>query len=473
MYPVSSAFKAAVNAPQRYFKGVAKIYLDGEDHPPLILTDNEISSFTVLEDMASNSQLPLSFIGANELTISIKNEGGEFSPHNEDGPHFGKLVPEVLIEVFLYLEIAPDSFEEIPMGRYWTGEWKAPYSSLTTTVTCYDMLYKIKQLPIPQLPIFFRKRVRDVLKALFHALGLVENVDYVLQASLLQPVSLGWLDGQRVYDALEEITVAGACVIGVDKQGKIFVRSIYTFVENDMPLTGHEQVIAPETELNYLKAFTTAEVLFKIPSIRTNVTEVLSVSSLTIRPGLNEFTGLVFNTTPVAAVTNIAVTGGRGITIEEASTGTRFLNVQIRSTHTQTQEVRLEAYGHLFARADTNVAFPAKATDKMLIIDNSLIQDRQVALEYKAVLQNFLDTPTTQILTEIRGNPAIELFDVISYENPYDYLPQKDILPIRFYYTYDGALSCQMQAITKESLVIHDWVYMSPGLYARALRGGI
>lgn len=473
MYPVSNNFKTAVNAPQRYFTCEVKIYLDGEDQPPLILGDTEISSFSVLEDMTGSSYQPLSFIGSNELSLSINNEGGLFTPHNESSPYYGKLVPEILVEVFLKLEVMEDVFETVPMGKYWTGEWKAPYSTLSTSVTCYDRLYKIKQLPIPLLPIFYKKTLRDVVKAVFTALGMVENVDYVLEAPLSQQISLGWVDGNTMIDVLETITVAGACVIGMDKQGKVFVRSSYQFMESGVAFSGHEQVIAPETELNYLKSYTKAEVLFKIPSIRTSITEVLSISSLTINPGRNEFAGIKFSSTPVAAVTSIAVTGGKGVTIESAETGTKFLSIVIISTHNNVQEVKLEAYGHLFARADTDVAFPATAMDKMIVVDNSLIQSRQVAMEYKAVLQNYLDTPTTQINTEIRGNPAVELFDVVSYQNPYDYLPEKEIVPTRFVYTYDGALTCSMLAITKDSLTVHDWVFMSPGLYTRVVRGGI
>ena len=472
MYPVSNEFNQKVNAPQRSFTARVEVYLDGEEEAPMILSDAEIVSFTVLEDMNSTADSPLSFVGANELSLSIKNENGEFSPHNEESPHNGKLLPEVKVKAFLLLEISENTYEEVPMGVYWTGEWKAPYSGLTTTVTCYDLLYKLKQLPIPQLPIFFKKTIKDVTKTLFNALGLIENEDYVIEAALAQRVPLGWLDGNRVADAFVTITEAGACTIGIDKQGKIFIRSLYQFNESNVAFTGHEQVMTPETELNYLKAYNKAEVLYKVPSIRSTVTEVMSVSTLIVQPGLNEYTGFVFSSIPVAAVTNIAITNGRGIEIQSASTGTRYLNFTLWSNHSQEQEVRLTVHGHLFNRADTDVAYPTQPEDKILIVDNALIQSKQVALEYRAVLQNFLDTPKMYINTDLRGNPAVEVMDVVSYENPYDYLGQKDIIPTRMFYTYDGALTCSMQAITKESLTVHDWVFLSPGMYARVIRGG-
>lgn len=464
MIPVSDAYKSAINADVRNIKPRVLVYFDGDSQPPAEFNEDTVVDIHLLEETRAESDNPLGLVSANEITISFKNDDRAFTPTNQASPYYGKLRPNTLVRAYLNLETSADVLEYIPLGVFRTGDWSAPSGSVEATVTCYDKLYEIGQKDVPMLPVIADTTIYAIFEMLFQALGLTPS-DYEIDISLNQKIALGWLPKGKVRDVIQILAVAGNCTVTADRYARIRVRSNFVSGDPVAILTDNDQIITAENPQRYLDTYSAVKVNYKLPYLKESAS-LLKVESLAIPHGGITLQEIEFMTGPVASVDQVRLVGAKNATVGTVQFGAWSITVQITNTgpdETVTLEVTGRAVDMITSiyTAEDSTAITAFGR-KELRIDNEMIQSLDVARLYANSLLQYVRDPAVKFHLDIRGDPAIEVGDIVQIQNPTDKIGTVNVVPIRFNLDYDGALSAMMEA--RKPIIPVDWVFGCPGL---------
>lgn len=451
MIPVSDACLVAINADQRFIQPKIEVYFDGDNQPPITFGEDDITGIYLLEEACAESDNPLGLVSANEITIGFDNSARIFTPTNQGSPYYGKygkLRPNILIKVWLGIEISSNTFEYIPLGVFRTGDWTAPSSTVEAVVTCYDRLYEIGQKDAPMLPVVADTTIYAMFEMLFFALGLGTG-DYIIDTSLNQKINLGWLPNSNVQDALQVLAVAGNCSVATDRYGRIIVRSNLTGGSPVAALTDNDQIINSENPQRYLDTYSAVKVSYKMPYIK-EVESLLTVENLEIPPGETVLQDVEFTVGPVVSIDQVRLLGATNSSITNVKFGAWSITIQITNTGAS-ETVTLEVTGRAVDEiASTYTAQDSEAVaifgQKELKIDNSLIQSLGVAKQYATALLKYISDPYALFDLEVRGNPALEIGDTVTIEDNINKIGTVNVTPFRFEIEYDGALRAKIGA---------------------------
>jgi hypothetical protein len=465
MIPVSDAYRTAVNADERSHVARVLVYFDGDNNPPVVFEDEGITKISLLEESHAESGNPLGAVSSNELTVGFDNSDRAFTPTNEGSPYYGKLRPNILVRAHLGLETSAGVFEYVPLGVFRTGDWSAPSGSVEATVTCYDRLYELGEKDVPMLPVRRNTTIYKMFEALFKALGLDSGDDYEIDISLNQRIVLGWLPKGKVRDALQVLAVAGNCNVTSSRHGQIAVRSNFASGEPVTVLTDNDQVVTAENPQRYLDTYSAVKVAYKMPYLKKS-TSLLKIESLAVPHGGITLQEIEFTSGPVATVDQVRLIGARHAKVNNIRFGAWSITIQIINTGSD-ETVTLEVTGRTVDMINSTYAAEDAASiagigRKELSIDNVLIQSLSVAKEYAASLLFYVNDPVVKFSLNIRGDPSLEVGDIINLQDITDKIGTVNVVPIRFTLDYDGALSAQMEA--RKPIVPVDWVFVSPGL---------
>ncbi|OPX88126.1 MAG: hypothetical protein A4E53_02143 [Pelotomaculum sp. PtaB.Bin104] len=447
MITVTPQFTAAINADTRYIKPRVEFYFDGDGNPPVVFDEDEITSINLLEESRAESGNPIGLVSANEVTISLNNSSRVFTPTNTSSPYYDKLRPKVKVKPYLRVRTAtdPEVWEEIPLGVFRTGDWSAQASSIEATVTCYDRLYDLVEKDIPMIPVKKDTTVKAMFEALFSALGLAP-VEYDVDASLTQAIGRGWFDNNKVRDGLNALAVAGNCDVTMSRYDIVRVRPNVVSGDAVAIFTDDNQIVSGDNPQRYLETYSAVKVKYRVPFTKASDV-VLKIEDLTIQTGTTTLTPLSFTTGPVMTINQVKLTGAVNSKVTDISHGAWTMTVVIENTgvaETVTLEVfsqAIDAVGAEYTETDPGALF-----DKTLTIENSLIQSEAAAQAYAQGLLNYVKDPSATFSFNIRGNPAIELIDILRVLDPADKIPDVKVVPTRLQLQYDGALSGQMEA---------------------------
>lgn len=468
MITVTDVYKTAIDADSRHITPLVKVYFDGITATEF--TGDEIVSINLLEEANADADNPLGAISSNEITITFDNTSRDFTPTNTIGVYYGKLKPNVKVVPYLGLELPDTTFEYVPLGIFRTGDWSSPSSNLEATVTGYDKLYEIGDEDVPMLPVKLNTTIYGMFEMLFTTLGLTPS-EYNIDSSLSQQIAIGWLPKGKVKEALQYLAVAGNCNVTTDRYGVIQVRNNFVLGDAVATITDGNQIITAENPQKYLDVYNSVKVNYKVPELKPQAS-LVKTESLLIPNGGVILSEIEFSSGPVATIDQVRLIGAINAVITSVEYGAWSMNVQIQNPGSD-EVVTLEVLGQ--AVDIISSTFTAQDTDaivawgaKKLEIDNQLIQGLDVARLYANSLLQYVTDPAVNFSLNIRGNPALEVGDIIQIQDTIDKIGTVDVIPVRINLDYDGALSATMQA--RKPIVPRDWVYVSPGLYAYAVR---
>lgn len=408
----------------------------------------------------------LGAVSANELTLALDNTGRVFTPTNQNGPYYGKLKPNVKLEPYLGLVLPDESIEWMPLGVYWSGDWLAPSQSLQATVTAYDRVYQIGQMDVPGLVIQPGTTIGQLFRLLFQRLGLVEGVDFAIDPTIQAPVAQGWLPNGKVLDAMQALCVAGTCNVTADRLGIIQVKNNFHQGNPVIRITDQDHIKTAENPQRWLQTYSSVRINYKIPTVKTGQT-VLQLDSFTIPNGVIKFLSMQFSQGPVRSLTQIQLIGASNSTLVVNSWDA--WTVTFTTTNTGPDEqAQIVAVGDclqlnvlMYSQQDSEAV--ASFGVKELKVDSDFIQSLQAAQAYAAVLLAYVTDPSVQFELEVRGDPAMEVGDIIEIDNPTDLIGLQIISLYRIELDFDGALEAKISA--RKPVAPKTWVMVSPGLY--------
>lgn len=465
MIPVSDAYKTAIKADVRNIKPRVLVYFDGDGQPPVEFDEDTVVDIHLLEEARAESDNPLGLVSSNEITISFKNDDRAFTPTNPASPYYGKLRPNVLVKPYLGLEISSGVFEWVPLGVFWTGDWSASSYNVEANVTCYDKLYELGNKDIPMLPAATETTLYELFETLFQVLGLSSG-DYSIDPSLNQPVRIGWLPKGKAKEAFQTLAMAGNCSVTADRYRIIRVRSNFVSGSPVAVLTDNDQIITVENPQRYLDTYNIVKVNYKLPYLKPSAS-LLKIDSLAVPNGGITLQNVEFSSGPVAAVDQVRLTGAKNAVIASMQYGAWEITVEIANPGPD-EAVSLEVTGR--AVDMINSTYTARDNEavalwgeKELKIDNPLIQDLNTAKSYADALLQLVKDPHVNFSLDLRGDPALEVGDIIEVRDVADKIGDVAVVPVRISLDYDGALEAKMEA--RKPILPYQWTFVSPGLY--------
>ena len=450
MITVSDAYKTAVNADTRRWLPRIEIYFDGPGVDPVVFDGDDVASISLLEESSADGENPLGLVSSNEIKINLDNSERNFTPTNTTSLYHGKLKPNILIKPYLGLLVAPGTYEYIPLGVFRSGDWQSPSGSVEASVTAYDRLYEIGKLDVPMIAMAANTTIGQLFAILFDALGLAAE-EYDVGEALDQPVPLGYIPNGKVLAALQYMTIAGSCSVTTDRYGVINVTS--NFVTGSVvPVqtwTDQNQIAEAENPQRYLDCYSAVKVNYKIPRLNPLDT-ILKIEQLVIPTGGITIANVEFSAGPVAYVEQVRLNGAVNSGVVSVEYGAWTITVAIANAGDQ-ETVELEVIGQ-----DVDfITVPYTAQDsaaiaefgfKELSIDNRLIQGSQIAQSYATSLLSYVLDPLVNFDLEIRGDPAIEVGDIVQIQDPSDLIGSVDVVPVRITLDFDGGLSASARA---------------------------
>ena len=444
-----------------YFGAVAQLIFEGDD----------VVDFSILEEMRAEGSAPLGSVTANECSVTFKNDYRWFTPQNKQSPLHGLLKPKTLFEPYLGVEVSPNTFEMVPMGKFRSTDWNAPSTSVDASITGYDRLYEIGDLEVPLLPVLRNVKIKDLFEILFQAIGLQPD-EYDIDPTLVQSVQIGWIPEGKVFDALRVMTEAGNCSVTTDRLSRILVRNNFQYIGQPVArFTDDDHIFEIDNPQRILDTYTHVKVDYKLPSLKP-VQEILVVDDLEIQPGSTTLRNLKFREAPVALVTTVQLLNNTSCKITHFEYGAWGMNITINNTSSDTEIVKMIVYGRpieLASSAQTAVNYEILASgvkERIYSIDNPLIQNPNVAKIYSAAILDYLSDPLANFSMQTRGNPALELRDIIEVESITDKIPLSRVSIMRSSVRFDGGLSIDIDA--KKPIVPSYWIFLAPGHMVKA-----
>ncbi|MBC7340945.1 MAG: hypothetical protein H5U02_00565 [Clostridia bacterium] len=467
MIPVSAAYKTAANADVRRFVPRVLVYFDGDAAPPVEFGEDQITFLDLVEEGNTESDNPLGAVSANELTVGFDNSARSFTPTNELSPYFGKLKKNTLVQAYLGLETEV-GVEWVPLGNFRTKDWSAPAANVEATVTCCDRLYELGNKDIPLIPVEKDTTVSALFEALFQALGLQQS-EYIIDPKIYQPVSIGWVPKGKVKEAMQRLAIAGLCNVMVDRLNRVRVVSVFAKGDPVAILTDTDQIIEMDSPQEGRLIYGGVKVNYKYPYLADSA-EVANITGLTINVGQTTLRNLEFSVGPVGIVESIELRGAVTSRVSGFEIGAWSINLIIENAGPTAEIIDvvirgrpIECTSSVFEVQDEAVQTQGEDFN-LLVVDNELIQASESAQSFAHALLWHVRDPVALLKGRIRGDPALEVFDLIRLKDPADRIEDVTMMITRQHLIYDGSLEAEIEV--RKPVVPKQWVFISPGLPA-------
>lgn len=431
---------AAYDADSRSISWKADIYLHGNNRPPLTVEkSNYIIDVSLLEETSADSDTPFGDVTANEITLTLFNDNGIFSPTNTKSKYYGYMRKGVKIDLF---SSPSEAYSYHQLGTFYVTQWTATVTGTIASITAADKLYNVFDTPPIKLPVKKNVTYKSFFDDIFTALNVLANTDEASTRELLM-----------AYDTFNNKTLLSKLSIGsmsdcfCDHTGTIVVKSLLKKRELRATLTDDSQIIDVEATNDITTDFDGASVTCNIPTESTGIS-VFSIKDFVVPSGTFTHSTLKLSTVPLVRLLYASLIGSYDATIEDISATS--LDAVLTTNNNLDTEVTLDLDIH-GTTVDVSTTLLSDSGESLLEVDNEFVQNIEYAITFKQMLQRFVDNDTPTLVIKIRGNPLLELGDkvrVVSAKYNLDYTG----LILRQEFMYTGALSCTLTLLNAEVL---------------------
>lgn len=424
-----------------------KIYQFGVPYR-MCIDDEDLEDMQVLEEATSQSGVPLGNVTSNELNVSVRNDHRWLTPSNEDSPFKYDLKPGVRLYPYIGLEILPNQFEFVPMGKFISSDWTMPEQSVFASITGYDRLYELAQQPMPKIPVVTDTTIKGLLETIFLAYGLSPS-EFIIDDTLTQPIQMGWLPRGNFFDGMRAISEAGNCAITTDRYNRIIAKNNFQEPNPITELTSDKDVIELTNPHSYLSVYSGVKVGYKIP-VASEIRQVLSATGLEVQAGVTTLKNIPFSQGPVIRLEYYRIKQSSDVRILSIVNDAWTCDIEVQNLSSSPKKIDIEAYGLTVETLDAEFTLTDSEAANMIgkrlyEVNNPLIQSDNVAKLYARSLLQYLKQPDATFKGKIRGNPALELFDIVKADNVAVNMNNIIICPTRFEYRYDGGLEVTIE----------------------------
>lgn len=428
--------------PTRRILGKLDIFFDGYENEPITIDmSNYLIDYQIVEEASAEDKNPLGAISANELTFTLTNFNGIFSPSNVDGPYYGKIKTGVMVKP--YIKPDDETIDWTPLGVYFVSDWSSEMSSAVAFVTCCDVIQELLLSPIPDLDVKLNVTFTNYIEYVLSMYGFANaEVDETLNVLL----PYGFIAYDKTPDILQAIVEASMSILVTTRLGSLAVKKLHRRTPI-ATFTDSNQLISVDVEQSIIKTYNGVKLTYVIPQLSED-REVLVVDSLGIPTGTTAH-NLIKYSKPVFNISAVAISGNVPSVIEKYTSTNFGITLVTRLDAEESTSSKLSVTGKNIDLVEQELN---DGLTNMLEIYNPYIQASNYADNYKASLTNFVNADIPVLELTVRGNPDITIGDTVEVHSDRYKIDFVGIVK-RTVLKYSGNLTCNMTLLNAEVIV--------------------
>lgn len=439
----------------------------------IVLDEEDLVDISLMEETGAESGNPIALVSANGCTIGLRNDHGYYIPQNNQSPYAGMLQPGTRFRTYMGIEVSTDIFEFIPLGVFYSTEWDTAEQQMTAYINGHDILYDMGDLPIPILPLETNISAKDLFERLFIGMGLTSS-EYSIDASLAdQIIPYGWIPNGKVKEALQDLSVATRAVVFVNRLEVLSVKVQNLSTQEVDTWTDDDLIIDASNPQKFNQVFSKVVIKQYNGKASAEIKELGGIRDIKLDAGSTQIIKVNFKDGPITKVSSIQLLNANTSYVAGVEIGAFTAEIVLTNPGTQAEtglDLTLQGYPLELTSGDYEISDPQTTLkfETVTSIDCVLLQDGVQVKEYGSDLIKIVSDPKRYVTLETRGDPSVELQDIIQIDAPSRELENVVIYPTRISIDYDGGLSSRVEAFKQN--IPYDWVYVSPGLYIYAER---
>lgn len=395
-----------------------------------------IKNISTLEEREiRDSTNPIGNISSNETNIELQNISvngyiDPFFPGNTDSIYSTLLKPGRKIFVEMGFPVTP-SFEYVPCGTFWSGDFTIQDGSPTMSFSARDRMEQLRKKIYDDNVLNTSQTIYDFLDDILTSAKLkIPQLVYSID-SALSSITIPYTFMNRInyFDAIKQVVAACGGQAYMSKTDVLIIESAdqatYYTGSPDLFITKSEyfskdQPSHYEEIINKLEIETQPLVL--ISGGKQNVYTTSDAIDLPASATLDPIE-IVYNTFPVNGVSDSDVTlTGTGCTpiinASEYYSWGCILTIQNSAGTTGTFTISIvgnvyEIKGNIVVSNQDNDSIEENGEKVYRLPINPLLQEVDTADDIGADLIGFYADPRNDLILTWRGNPALELGDII------------------------------------------------------------
>jgi hypothetical protein len=498
---------------------ILHIYLYPENNTStfLLLHSNDIADYDVVKEL-QDTGVPCSYIGQSSATIKIYNENKRF--YTEEFKRYIARGVKVEIETGYYSsnDVATRILFQTRMFTGWIDSFDFDEYGEFVTINAYDSLHYLRNQPSPKFRASADKALPlcDLITYYLELCGLEEvstvegaetiwHMGYQVDSNITASTRPLLKASGTIGDVLTNIAQAGICAIYCDAfdvlQVQLVPRTrhlVYTFDDLTQVFSSASSTLGYEdythVNVNAYDTCTNEDYTLK----RTE--QVYYESEMFCIAGSNEYNNLsmddsVFPTVicimsdeymamPNNTAAELAVNGkgpkvganempmlGAYIYVSGYDYSMDKIDIKLWAAKGMIVDFSVYAYnegrtvGTVAESVDSEYSPSFFLMKKILEVDCPLISDKAYAQQCANTYAKLIEQGANKIDSSVRGEPALELLDLVAILNPRAAHDSEQVLVTRFHYTYDGSLKCDIEAISYSSVLLLTYAFLGPGFY--------
>lgn len=427
-----------------------------------VFIDDDILSVNITKEIESQDNTLLKGIITSEVNIELQNIAYKkndivykepFSYENEESPFRNFLTQGRKVD--LYLGFSSWGISEfVKIGTYWTANWSCKDTSVS--VNCRDRLEFLRNSFYKCSSVLHNTNAYDIFESILEDAkiniplpSLVYDIDDDLQNIV---VSNFWYDKDSYFNVLNTLTEAFNCFVYVDANDVIRIVKKDNIAE-DSSLTIDRDLIFDKTHT--ITTDTRNKIEVEVKTLAAIEEEKIFEDTFDINANEIKTFTINYNKQPAENIAiNITEENGVDIDILEEKKYVWGAEIKVRNNNNNSGNFVLEAVGtsYEYKKTDTIVVkddddIQKKGIREYKYPSNLFIQNEQLAQEIATYILNNYKTEKRKISINWRGNPTLELLDVVDievYKNKY-----KKYFINRLELTYDGSLVSTLEGIER------------------------
>lgn len=425
----------------RHILGKLEIFFDGYENEPIIIDmSNYLIDYQIVEEASAEDKNPLGAISANELTFTLTNFNGIFSPSNVNGPYYGKIKTGVMVKPY----IKPNNaINWTPLGVYFVSDWSSKMGSATAFVTCCDVIQDLLLSPMPDLDVKLNVTFASYIRYVLRMYGFA-NAEVDEKLNVLLPY--GFIAYDKTPDLLQAIVEASMSVLVATRLGSLAVKKL----RRSTPVatfTDSNQLISVDIEQSIIKTYNGVKLTYVIPQLSED-REVLVVDNLGIPKGITTH-NLIKYSKPVFNISAVAISGEVPSVIEKYTSTNFGITLVTRLNAEESTSAKLSVTGKNIDLVEQELN---DGLTNMLEVYNPYIQISNYAANYKESLTNFVNADIPVLELTVRGNPDITIGETVEVHSAKYKIDFVGIVK-RTVLKYSGNLTCNMTLLNAEVIV--------------------
>lgn len=427
----SVTHEISYNSETRYLEQKMIIYFS-EVESLEITRDNFLINSSILEEAySSRDSTPFGNITSNELSFSLFNEQGLFNPENTTSKYYGLIKKGVKVESFIK-PVASPIWD--PLGVFYITDWTTNSNNMTVDVTANDILYNIINGDIPNFSVLRNISFKDFITMYFSYFGYSVVIDDTIDIILPYVYMSAYNDNKSFLTALM-CSVLADCFC--NHKGEINILSKISQREAKATFTDNDQIISISIKQSLVTNYDSAVIICN-KGQESAAQNLLSINNVNLVPGFNSLYKFKTSISPVLCVQHIKTVCKDSIKINSFNASDSEISCILQSTSDTVTSLDITG-----TKLETIVSTIGTAGEAPLKIDSKFIQQENVANQVKDYAEAYVNINTPVLELSVRGNPQLELGDMIEIDSTHYKVKYSGII-IKANYEYQGHLSCSL-----------------------------